>query len=183
MQLNSAWSRQLPSHRRSRALIYNLTRIEFILLRVDDQGKAGRREEGGPSNLIFDTGSCSATVFDLFLSLRAWFFFSSCFISLTQTHNVCQSHSGWHTALYVHDNKQMQSTGWLGEKQTPQGDMCNVQWSIYTPRLYPESFPFRWGLTTNTKQCAKTSEYEVKISNTVCANIITVTRSLLTNAL
>lgn len=106
-----------------------------------------------------------------------------CFISLTQTHYVFQSHSGWHTALYVHNNKQMQSTEWLGEKQTPQRDMCNVQWSIYTPCLYLESFPFRWRLTINTKQSAKTSEYEVKISNTVCANIITVMRSLLMNAL
>lgn len=38
---------QLPSHSQSRALIYNLTWMEFILLRVDDQGRAGWRERGG----------------------------------------------------------------------------------------------------------------------------------------
>lgn len=82
-----ARSHQLPSHSQSRALIYNLTWTEFILLRGVDQGRAGWREEREPPNLISDTGSDSAIVFDLSPSLLLFLFSADLFLFyLPHTH-------------------------------------------------------------------------------------------------
>lgn len=66
----------LPSHSQNRALIYNSTRTEFILLWVDDQGE-NRMERGGRAfQPYFWNGAwfcCSLW------SLSLLFFFFSCF--------------------------------------------------------------------------------------------------------
>lgn len=93
----SACSRQLPSHSQSRALIYNLTWIEFILLRVADQGRAGWRERELPTSFLIQGHS----LWSLFLFSPVFF----CFISLTHRHNVPHSYSVWHSVHWQRDAK------------------------------------------------------------------------------
>lgn len=110
-----ACRRQLPSHSQSRALIYNLTWIEFILLRADDQGRAGWREEGEPSKLILDTGPQTLISLPLSLFLFSCFF---CFISLTHRDAMSFSPIESDFLYYVYTLTNKALNDWV--KNTPE---------------------------------------------------------------
>lgn len=137
-------ARQLLRQSQSWALIYNLTWIEFILLRVDDQGRAGWRGEGELSNLIFDTEPRSATVFDLSLFLFfPLLFFCSIFLKHRNTIHRSFLPDTLHF-VYTLTNTCIKQ---LGEEQiTRQTSVIfDVIKDIHAPRMNPESFLIRLG--------------------------------------
>lgn len=106
------------------ALIYNLTWIEFILLRVDDQGKA-EMERGGRAfqpHFWYKVLLCHSLWYLSFSSLLIFFFFIY-FISLTQTQCVSLLFSLTYCTI-VHNSKQMQNE-WVKNKLPRH--LCNVQ--------------------------------------------------------